>query len=74
MISQRSSPCWGYWNIHTENSGSSKKTNNKTKASLKQTPLEIDQQSVITKDNIMVEIAEGTKYHVTDVKEFVYDN
>ncbi|MGG5368437.1 hypothetical protein IGI67_000021 [Enterococcus sp. AZ196] len=74
MTFQRSSPCWGYWNIHTENSDSGKKTNNKTKASLKQTPLEIDQKSVITKDNIMVEIDEAIKYHVTVVKEFVYDN
>ena len=46
----------------------------RTKVSLKQTPLEIDPQSVITKDNVMVEIDEAIKYHVTDVKAFVYDN
>lgn len=48
--------------------------NVKAKVSLKQTPLEIDPQSVITKDNVMVEIDEAIKYHVTDVKAFVYDN
>lgn len=48
--------------------------NVRTKVSLKQTPLEIDPQSVITKDNVMVEIDEAIKYHVTDVKAFVYDN
>lgn len=48
--------------------------NVRTKVSLKQTPLEIESQSVITKDNVMVEIDEAIKYHVTDVKAFVYDN
>lgn len=46
----------------------------RTKVSLKQTPLEIEPQSVITKDNVMVKIDEAIKYHVTDVRAFVYDN
>ncbi|MBO1125370.1 SPFH/Band 7/PHB domain protein [Enterococcus faecalis] len=42
--------------------------------SLKQIPLEIDPQRAITKDNVMVEIDEAIKYHVTDVRAFIYDN
>ncbi|MBO0421790.1 paraslipin [Enterococcus plantarum] len=44
------------------------------KVSLKQTPLEIESQSVITRDNVIVEVDEAIKYHVTDVRAFVYDN
>ena len=44
------------------------------RVSLKQTPLEIEPQSVITKDNVIVKIDEAIKYHVTDVRAFVYDN
>lgn len=44
------------------------------RVSLKQTPLEIEPQSVITRDNVMVEIDEAIKYHVTDARAFVYDN
>nr|WP_174270373.1 SPFH domain-containing protein [Enterococcus moraviensis] len=44
------------------------------RVSLKQTPLEIDSQSVITRDNVIVEVDEAIKYHVTDVRAFVYDN
>lgn len=46
----------------------------KESISLKQIPLEIDPQRAITKDNVMVEIDEAIKYHVTDVRAFVYDN
>lgn len=42
--------------------------------SLKQNPLEIEPQSVITKDNVIVSIDEAIKYHVTDVNAYVYDN
>ena len=31
-------------------------------------------QSVITRDNVIVEIDEAIKYHVTDARAFVYDN
>lgn len=48
--------------------------NVRSRVSLKQTPLEIQPQSVITKDNVIVEIDEAIKYHVTDVRAFVYDN
>nr|WP_034860354.1 SPFH domain-containing protein [Enterococcus caccae] len=44
------------------------------RVSLKQTPLEIESQSVITRDNVIVEVDEAIKYHVTDVRAFVYDN
>ncbi|OJG72688.1 hypothetical protein RV11_GL002827 [Enterococcus phoeniculicola] len=48
--------------------------NVKQRVSLKQTPLQIESQSVITRDNVIVEIDEAIKYHVTDVRAFVYDN
>ncbi|MDF0480441.1 SPFH/Band 7/PHB domain protein [Vagococcus sp. PNs007] len=44
------------------------------RVSLKQTPYEISPQSVITKDNVIVEVDEALKFHVTDVRAFVYDN
>ncbi len=44
------------------------------RVSLKQTPIQIDPQSVITRDNVIVEIDEAIKYHVTEARAFVYDN
>lgn len=44
------------------------------RVSLKQTPIQIEPQSVITRDNVIVEIDEAIKYHVTDARAFVYDN
>lgn len=46
----------------------------RAKVSLKQIPLEIPPQSVITRDNVIVKIDEAIKYHVTDARAFVYDN
>lgn len=48
--------------------------NVKRRVSLKQIPIQIEPQSVITRDNVIVEIDEAIKYHVTDVQAFVYDN
>ncbi|MFV0558894.1 MAG: SPFH domain-containing protein [Enterococcus sp.] len=48
--------------------------NVKQRVSLKQIPIQIDPQSVITRDNVIVEIDEAIKYHVTDARAFVYDN
>ena len=48
--------------------------NVRQQVSLKQIPIQIDPQSVITRDNVIVEIDEAIKYHVTNVQAFVYDN
>lgn len=41
---------------------------------MKQIPLKVDEQEVITKDNVVVRIAETIKYHITDVHAYVYEN
>ncbi|MFD1672969.1 SPFH domain-containing protein [Agrilactobacillus yilanensis] len=41
---------------------------------LKQIPMQINEQEVITKDNVVVRVSETLKYHITDVDAFVYKN
>nr|WP_155286577.1 SPFH domain-containing protein [Lacticaseibacillus zhaodongensis] len=41
---------------------------------MKQIPLRVDEQEVITKDNVVVRISETIKYHITDVHAYVYEN
>ncbi|KRM54388.1 SPFH domain-containing protein [Lacticaseibacillus sharpeae] len=41
---------------------------------MKQIPLKVDEQEVITKDNVVVRISETIKYHITDVHAYVYEN
>lgn len=41
---------------------------------LKQIPMQIHEQEVITKDNVVVRVSETLKYHITDVDAFVYKN
>ncbi|MCH4171739.1 MAG: SPFH/Band 7/PHB domain protein [Lactobacillus sp.] len=41
---------------------------------LKQIPMKIAEQEVITKDNVVVKVSETLKYHITDVNAFVYKN
>ncbi|WP_125711201.1 SPFH domain-containing protein [Lacticaseibacillus porcinae] len=41
---------------------------------MKQIPLKVDEQEVITKDNVVVRISETLKYHITDVNAYVYQN
>ncbi|MCD2255156.1 SPFH/Band 7/PHB domain protein [Lactobacillus sp. CC-MHH1034] len=41
---------------------------------LKQIPMRIDEQEVITKDNVVVRVSETLKYHITDTNAFVYKN
>ncbi|KRN28319.1 spfh domain band 7 family protein [Lactobacillus selangorensis] len=41
---------------------------------MKQIPLKVSEQEVITKDNVVVKISETLKYHITDVNAYVYKN
>ncbi|ANK60481.1 SPFH domain-containing protein [Loigolactobacillus backii] len=41
---------------------------------MKQIPLKVEEQEVITKDNVVVKISETLKYHITDVNAYVYKN
>lgn len=41
---------------------------------MKQIPLRVEEQEVITKDNVVVRISETIKYHITDVHAYVYEN
>ena len=41
---------------------------------MKQIPLKVAEQEVITKDNVVVMISETIKYHITDVNAYVYKN
>ena len=41
---------------------------------MKQIPLKVEEQEVITKDNVVVRISETIKYHITDVHAYVYEN
>lgn len=41
---------------------------------MKQIPLKVEEQEVITKDNVVVQISETMKYHITDVNAYVYQN
>ncbi|KRO16059.1 SPFH domain-containing protein [Lacticaseibacillus saniviri] len=41
---------------------------------MKQIPLKVEEQEVITKDNVVVRISETLKYHITDVNAYVYQN
>lgn len=41
---------------------------------MKQIPLKVDEQEVITKDNVVVRISETLKYHITNVNAYVYQN
>lgn len=41
---------------------------------LKQIPMQINAQEVITKDNVVVKVSETLKYHITDVNAYVYKN
>ncbi|WP_125767565.1 SPFH domain-containing protein [Lapidilactobacillus wuchangensis] len=41
---------------------------------MKQIPMRVAEQEVITKDNVVVKISETLKYHITDVNSYVYKN
>ncbi|WP_125607818.1 SPFH domain-containing protein [Lapidilactobacillus bayanensis] len=41
---------------------------------MKQIPMRVAEQEVITKDNVVVKISETLKYHITDVNAYVYKN
>lgn len=41
---------------------------------MKQIPMKVAEQEVITKDNVVVKISETIKYHITDVNAYVYKN